>query len=147
MSLVRYELSFYIPEDSILHSHCRGNLKSYICSTLFPPALLVHAESAVYIWNALGKWRATYCINSNISFVVLPVPQDVSAHPGVTPCWSLVLWNGVPGPRGRAHESLCLTALSIWTAVKNCLTAMSLLPASLFLPSPTSVLAVSKTLS
>jgi hypothetical protein len=30
MSPVRYELSFYIPEDDILHSHCRENFKSYI---------------------------------------------------------------------------------------------------------------------
>jgi hypothetical protein len=27
---VRYELGFYIPEDGILHSHSRENLKSYI---------------------------------------------------------------------------------------------------------------------
>jgi hypothetical protein len=26
---VRYELVFYIPEDDILHSHRRENLKSY----------------------------------------------------------------------------------------------------------------------
>jgi hypothetical protein len=26
---VRYELGFYIPEDDILHSHCRENLISY----------------------------------------------------------------------------------------------------------------------
>jgi hypothetical protein len=30
---VRYELDFYIPEDDILHSHCRENLKSYIALT------------------------------------------------------------------------------------------------------------------
>jgi hypothetical protein len=30
MSPVRYELDFYIPEDGILHSHSRENLKSYI---------------------------------------------------------------------------------------------------------------------
>jgi hypothetical protein len=29
MSHVRYELGFYIPEDDILHSHCRENLNSY----------------------------------------------------------------------------------------------------------------------
>jgi hypothetical protein len=29
MSPVRYELGFYIPEDAILHSHRRENLKSY----------------------------------------------------------------------------------------------------------------------
>jgi hypothetical protein len=30
MSLVRYELGIYIPEDCMLHSHRRENLKSYI---------------------------------------------------------------------------------------------------------------------
>jgi hypothetical protein len=30
VSPVKYGLGFYIPEDDILHSHCRDNLKSYI---------------------------------------------------------------------------------------------------------------------
>jgi hypothetical protein len=30
VSPVNYELGFYIPDDSILHSHGRKNLKSYI---------------------------------------------------------------------------------------------------------------------
>jgi hypothetical protein len=30
VSPVRYELGFYIPEDDILHSHCRENLKPLI---------------------------------------------------------------------------------------------------------------------
>jgi hypothetical protein len=30
MSPVKYELGFYIPEDGILYSHRRENLKSYI---------------------------------------------------------------------------------------------------------------------
>jgi hypothetical protein len=30
VSPVRYELGFYIPEDGILRSHRRENLKSYI---------------------------------------------------------------------------------------------------------------------
>jgi hypothetical protein len=33
VSPVRYELSFYIPEDDILHSHSREHLKSYITLT------------------------------------------------------------------------------------------------------------------
>jgi hypothetical protein len=33
MSPVKYELGFYIPEDAILHSHCRENLISYIALT------------------------------------------------------------------------------------------------------------------
>jgi hypothetical protein len=31
---VKYELGFYIPEDDILHSHRRENLKSYILAEL-----------------------------------------------------------------------------------------------------------------
>jgi hypothetical protein len=34
VSPVRYELDFYIPEDDILHSDRRGNLKSYIALTV-----------------------------------------------------------------------------------------------------------------
>jgi hypothetical protein len=33
VSLVRYELGFYIPEDDILHSYRRENLESYIALT------------------------------------------------------------------------------------------------------------------
>jgi hypothetical protein len=33
VSPVRYELGFYIPEDDILHSHRRENIKSYIVLT------------------------------------------------------------------------------------------------------------------
>jgi hypothetical protein len=33
VSPVKYELGFYIPEDDILHGHCRENLKSYITLT------------------------------------------------------------------------------------------------------------------
>jgi hypothetical protein len=33
VSPVRYELGFNIPEDDILHSHSRENLKSYIALT------------------------------------------------------------------------------------------------------------------
>jgi hypothetical protein len=30
MSPVKYELGSYIPEDGILHSHCRESLRSYV---------------------------------------------------------------------------------------------------------------------
>jgi hypothetical protein len=33
VSPVKYELSFYIPEDDILHSHRRESFKSYIALT------------------------------------------------------------------------------------------------------------------
>jgi hypothetical protein len=29
VSPVKYELGFYIPEDGVLHSHCRETVKSY----------------------------------------------------------------------------------------------------------------------
>jgi hypothetical protein len=35
VSHVRYVLDFYIPEDDILHSHRRENLKSYITNLCF----------------------------------------------------------------------------------------------------------------
>jgi hypothetical protein len=35
VSPVKYELSFYIPEDNILHSDRRENLKSYMNSHYF----------------------------------------------------------------------------------------------------------------
>jgi hypothetical protein len=35
VSPVKYELRFYIPEDDILHSHRRENLKSYLEAYLF----------------------------------------------------------------------------------------------------------------
>jgi hypothetical protein len=41
VSVLRYELGFHIPEDDILHSHCRENLKSYKGTLLF--ALLLVA--------------------------------------------------------------------------------------------------------
>jgi hypothetical protein len=43
MSPVRYELSFYIPEDDILHSDRRENLKSYK-SQLVKPLIADHRD-------------------------------------------------------------------------------------------------------
>jgi hypothetical protein len=36
VSPVKYELGFHIPEDGVLHSHRRENLKSYIVVLLIP---------------------------------------------------------------------------------------------------------------
>jgi hypothetical protein len=41
VSPVKYELGFYIPEDDILHSDRRENLKSYIGS--FPNHIKSHS--------------------------------------------------------------------------------------------------------
>jgi hypothetical protein len=51
VSPVRFELGFYIPEDDILHSHRRENLKSYLLlkrsrciDTLIQLHWIVHSE-------------------------------------------------------------------------------------------------------
>jgi hypothetical protein len=41
VSPVKYELGFYIPEDDILHSYHRENLKSYIHDTGVCSAVLM----------------------------------------------------------------------------------------------------------
>jgi hypothetical protein len=42
VSPVKYEMGLYIPEDDILHSHCRENLNSYgeedVCKHLIDKA-------------------------------------------------------------------------------------------------------------
>jgi hypothetical protein len=43
---VRYELCFYIPEDDILHSYHRENLKSYIAfSFMFQQLKFLHKNN------------------------------------------------------------------------------------------------------
>jgi hypothetical protein len=44
---VRYELVCYIPEDGILHSHCRENYKSYIALTAVPKGNQVNEILAI----------------------------------------------------------------------------------------------------
>jgi hypothetical protein len=75
---VKYELGFYIPEDDILYSHCRGNLRSYeILSSdvrfvlevsIFPfgaqpPALAVTAPSVPARTNPLWRGAARAACN------------------------------------------------------------------------------------
>jgi hypothetical protein len=47
-----------IPEDDILHSHRRENLKSYILCLLFVSMV----TSQVHIFNYLSKWLQEHCI-------------------------------------------------------------------------------------
>jgi hypothetical protein len=56
---VRHELGFYMPEDSILHSHYRENLKSCILIYLFQP----------YLCNS-GNFTKGYIIATTV--VLLP---------------------------------------------------------------------------
>jgi hypothetical protein len=55
VSPVKYELVFYIPEDDILHSHRRENLKSYIvCSWL-------HGIGEGTLWDN-SRYGLRYCV-------------------------------------------------------------------------------------
>jgi hypothetical protein len=47
VSHVKYEMGFYIPEDDVLHSHRRKNLKSY---TQYECLCGFYCTSWVYIW-------------------------------------------------------------------------------------------------
>jgi hypothetical protein len=50
MSPVRYELGFYVPEYSVLHSHCRENLTSYILKIEFR---ILYNQEVHYLFRTL----------------------------------------------------------------------------------------------
>jgi hypothetical protein len=50
VSPVKYELGFYIPEDGILHSHRRENLKSDCCA--------VAQEVSRWLFTAAARFRS-----------------------------------------------------------------------------------------
>jgi hypothetical protein len=62
MSPVRYELGFYIPEDGILHSHRRGNLRSYIGITGWTLQQRRNVSSVKY---ELGFYIPDYILESH----------------------------------------------------------------------------------
>jgi hypothetical protein len=53
VSPVKYEMGLYIPEDDILHNHCRENLKSYAvllcgaCSTVVGSGTLLRSQNSL----------------------------------------------------------------------------------------------------
>jgi hypothetical protein len=64
VSSVRYELGFYIPENGILHSHRRENLKSYKhLSTLLLCKICGFHGGDYEVWRLLGCY-AVCCISS-----------------------------------------------------------------------------------
>jgi hypothetical protein len=74
----RYELGFCIPEDDILHSHCRENLKSYKVRNNGNQAALKNA----------GKARRTESGDkTGPSFPRRAIPKYVP----LIPCWARVL--------------------------------------------------------
>jgi hypothetical protein len=63
VSPVKYELGFYNPEDSILHFHCRENLKSYTFD-IAVDILLVSCTKTAHMCHIL----ATSLISEIITF-------------------------------------------------------------------------------
>jgi hypothetical protein len=53
VSPVKYELGFYIPEDDILHSHRRDNLKAYIIIIDWKLVCAIRLQSAPPVPSAL----------------------------------------------------------------------------------------------
>jgi hypothetical protein len=51
VSPVKYELGFYIPEDDILHSHCREKLRSYLIKHRFDTLRGTILDPEVFKWN------------------------------------------------------------------------------------------------
>jgi hypothetical protein len=63
VSPVKYELSFYIPEDAILHSYRRENLKCYISVTVLlkrqvNPNMRLHPRQ--YIISVIATTREVF---------------------------------------------------------------------------------------
>jgi hypothetical protein len=70
VSPVKYELGFYIPEDDILHSHCRDNLKSYIVTVVSKRSLATDVLRLLsYVYTAT--------ISSDSSHTGDGVPQSI----------------------------------------------------------------------
>jgi hypothetical protein len=71
VSPVKYEQGFYIPEDDILYSHRRENLKSYIG---FPFSIGLHADSSVLWPDRIQELRDL--VLSGLSAAGIPLSQD-----------------------------------------------------------------------
>jgi hypothetical protein len=80
MSPARYELGCYTPEDGILHSHSRHNLKSYLISPRFEvgawevvtPTLFFPLERA----NINHLRMTTDAVFETSCFVVFRIPDE-----------------------------------------------------------------------
>jgi hypothetical protein len=53
---MKYELGFYIPEDDILHSHGRENLKSYTYNVHYQDATLLVVSVQEFFWCLQFIW-------------------------------------------------------------------------------------------
>jgi hypothetical protein len=81
VSPVKYELGSYIPEDEILHSHCRENLKSYLeakeCNSCSSPFIAcLH-----YPATRLTKLGSSLClVQFKNQATIFPPPKPNGIH-------------------------------------------------------------------
>jgi hypothetical protein len=71
VSLVRYVLGFYIPEDGIIHSHCRENIKCYTANR----------DVSCSIYFSTLKMEATFSSEALVGFQRTnrsSIPADIS---------------------------------------------------------------------
>jgi hypothetical protein len=71
VSPVKYEPGFYIPEDDILHSHCREHLKSYTAFTS-TGILLCYCAGKYLNWSMLATLGACIPVPFLICMVFIP---------------------------------------------------------------------------
>jgi hypothetical protein len=88
VSPVKYELGFYIPEDDILHSHCRENLKCYIvlgCSPVQLHNLEVagsfHVDASLISSACPGRPRCVFTSQFCILFLHNPHCKQTVVFP------------------------------------------------------------------
>jgi hypothetical protein len=97
---VKYELGSYIPEDDILHSHSRENLKSYIIVLI-----IVASEHANFLSERFG------------SKSMKGIPKHVERYPGAfllltVPPGNTLLHRGCPYRTDTAASGLTTSLLA-----------------------------------
>jgi hypothetical protein len=79
VSPVKYELGFYIPEDAILHSHCRENLKSYILKSysFSISELMTSAYFPIHNYRGLTYFLRRWTSNLMFYTRIIPDAEDL----------------------------------------------------------------------
>jgi hypothetical protein len=76
VSPVRYELEFYIPEGAILHSDCRGNLKSYIDYSCLQKALYIRTPYRGTLLHAKTVSAQIHSLSWSVHAIKCPTKVD-----------------------------------------------------------------------
>jgi hypothetical protein len=112
VSPVKYELGFYIPEDDILHSHRRENLKSYRRRVCFRAVRCsaTRVGKAERVVCVVLWWSAV--VDSSYGMQRISLPEGITYH-NITPLRFLFVYTLIPNNTEcfRSHAS---SKSSIW---------------------------------